>query len=339
MAYKQGVSLTGVPGIAPAGQFALAAYWITTAEELVAASKAPGGTAALAAALGFPAAEVARWVAGAQAALPAGAELSYPTAEQEYPTGALEEPPYDLGESPAAAFDATSLPGTADWHDRLPIIRNQGGRSTCVAFASVAAREFLLPEGHPSDLSEQFLYWACKARDDYGGPGTYVGVAMKVLEDTGVCTEAGWPYSFAKVPGNEGQAPPPAGVETTAAGYRAAGYTPLGPRDVVAIKQVLAAGQLVVFAVPVYRYWSGDPIRVTGDVRMPLPQDDGRGGHAMLLAGYEDDLTVPGGGFFIVRNSWGEDWAFSSAIAPGYCRLPYAYIERYGNAAYALWPA
>jgi len=54
----------------------------------------------------------------------------------------------------------------------------------------------------------------------------------------------------------------------------------------------------------------------------------------MCMVGYEDGPDVPGGGFFLVRNSWGTTWGRDSAIEPGYARIPYAYIEQYGSAAY-----
>lgn len=52
------------------------------------------------------------------------------------------------------------------------------------------------------------------------------------------------------------------------------------------------------------------------------------GGHAMLLVGYEDDDSVAGGGYFIVRNSWGGDWGEA-----GYGKLPYAYAELFITSA------
>ena len=54
----------------------------------------------------------------------------------------------------------------------------------------------------------------------------------------------------------------------------------------------------------------------------------GGGGHAMLLVGYEEDMSIPGGGAFIVRNSWGGDWGDG-----GYGRLPYAYVELFATSA------
>ena len=52
------------------------------------------------------------------------------------------------------------------------------------------------------------------------------------------------------------------------------------------------------------------------------------GGHAMLLVGYEDDGSMPGGGAFIVRNSWGGNWG-----EDGYGKIPYAYIELFAMSA------
>lgn len=56
--------------------------------------------------------------------------------------------------------------------------------------------------------------------------------------------------------------------------------------------------------------------------QFPMADQECYGGHAMLLVGYEDDESIPGGGSFIVRNSWGENWGDD-----GYARMPYAYVE------------
>jgi C1A family cysteine protease len=56
-----------------------------------------------------------------------------------------------------------------------------------------------------------------------------------------------------------------------------------------------------------------------------------RGGHALCLAGYVDDESYPGGGYFIARNSWSDDkWAPESPEMPGYALLPYAYVADLG---------
>ena len=103
-----------------------------------------------------------------------------------------------------------------------------------------------------------------------------------------------------------------------------------------ALRQILAAGLPIVFIVPVYTYWWTNPVRRTGDIRLPLPFDTTQGKHAMCIVGYEDDPSVPGGGYFLVRNSWGAGWASEHAL-PGYCRLPYRYMEQYATVAYTFW--
>ena len=56
------------------------------------------------------------------------------------------------------------------------------------------------------------------------------------------------------------------------------------------------------------------------------------GGHALCLAGYVDDPSYQGGGYFIARNSWSDtEWAPESPEMPGYALIPYAYITAYGQ--------
>ena len=67
-------------------------------------------------------------------------------------------------------------------------------------------------------------------------------------------------------------------------------------------------------------------------IDLTLMLDKIRGGHALCLAGYVDDDSYPGGGYFIARNSWSADkWAPDSPEMPGYALVPYAYIAAYGH--------
>ena len=50
--------------------------------------------------------------------------------------------------------------------------------------------------------------------------------------------------------------------------------------------------------------------------------------HEVLVVGYEDDETEPGGGRFTVRNSWGAKWG-----EDGYGKMPYAYLETFCHEA------
>ncbi len=56
------------------------------------------------------------------------------------------------------------------------------------------------------------------------------------------------------------------------------------------------------------------------------------GGHALCLAGYVDDPSYQGGGYFIARNSWSDtEWAPESPEMSGYALIPYAYVAAYGR--------
>jgi hypothetical protein len=53
----------------------------------------------------------------------------------------------------------------------------------------------------------------------------------------------------------------------------------------------------------------------------------------VLIVGYKDDASAPGGGWFIMRNSWGERWA-----EKGYAYLSYDFLSSYGGYCYAAEP-
>ena len=46
-----------------------------------------------------------------------------------------------------------------------------------------------------------------------------------------------------------------------------------------------------------------------------------QGGHAILIVGYADDSSLPGGGYFTVKNSWGTGWGESGYFRIAYCEL------------------
>jgi C1A family cysteine protease len=333
MADKQGIPLNSIEGFSEEAANQLASLWITTAEDLVSTARQEDGLFGLADYLDQSDEATEELVGLAVAALPPGVDFA-PDDIIEVSLGAMDDQPGPPPEDEPAAFAA--IPASVNLIAAMAPIRDQKNRGTCVAHACVAVREYLLGEqGKSSDLSEQYLYWACKERDGYNGAGTWIRVAMEVLKDTGVCVENIWPYHPDEVAGNEGQGPPPAGATEEAGSFRIKNSKNLQSRWANAIRETLADGRPVAFAVPVYRYWLTEPVRSTGDIRMPLSVDASLGGHAMAIVGYEDDPAVPGGGFFLVRNSWGTDWAGQSAVGAGYCRLPYQYISDYGRSAYA----
>jgi hypothetical protein len=226
------------------------------------------------------------------------------------------------------------LPSSVRLMDRLFPVRDQGERGTCVAFSAVALREYL--DGCSTELSEQFLYWACKQLDGSPDtPGTYLSSALSALNTQGVCTRTTLPYCAEVIPGDEAQGPPPSEAFDEARGYRMANSRTVAANCVNHYKHVLAGtdgapGMPVIIASLVFNSWyRSAATHQSGKITLPLPGEAPLpGGHAMLLVGYQDDPSVPGGGYFIVRNSWSDRWAARSPEAPGHALMPYAYVER-----------
>jgi hypothetical protein len=305
----------------------LAPYWITTAQEFITTSRASNqqlgsGLAALAEVLDIPQSEVSTLVQAATSALSTDVTLGAgPRLSVELGTGAIFE---DMHLPEAIPFDLPlHLPSEVNLTEALAPPRQQGKRDTCLAFSLVALYQQASMDN--TDLSEQFLYWACKERD--GMPhvrGTRPDVALDVLREMGICTEAIWPYQPQPIADNEGQGPPPDRALQKALHRRITSYNVLPPGDIRQMQSMLARGNALLIGLPIYEHWTTTwQARTLGRVRRALPGEAERSGHAMALMGYRDDATAPGGGYFIVRNSWGTAWGTQNLDGPGYCHIPY----------------
>jgi C1A family cysteine protease len=87
----------------------------------------------------------------------------------------------------------------------------------------------------------------------------------------------------------------------------------------------------------VYNSWYlSASVRNTGRITMRLGSEPVAGGHAVCLVGYQDNPASPGGGYFILRNSWGTAWGNLSPYGRGYGTIPYRYIATDCWEAFAL---
>lgn len=230
----------------------------------------------------------------------------------------------------SVGMEADGLPEAIRLTDRLPPVRDQGERPTCVAFATVALKEYI--EKSRERFSEQFLYWACKQLDGVEEAGTYLHAAAGALELHGCCLNRTWPYVNRNIPGNEGQGPPPPTAVAEAREHRTPYCRVVAESVVEHYKRVLAGGEgtpgmPVVIGLLVFNSWyrSAETHR-TGKITLPFPGELPVGAHAMCVVGYVDDESVPGGGYFILRNSWGGRWAAENPEGAGHALLPYAYL-------------
>ncbi|MCS6880934.1 MAG: C1 family peptidase [Oscillochloridaceae bacterium] len=317
----------------------LATYWIASVEEFYATVRSSNqqygtGVQALAVALELPEERVRALAEAALPLLPEGVSFSVPV-ELEVGAGLVIDAYEDV--EVAAFAPPTTLPARVDPPAHLPPPGNQGVRNSCVAFTLAAL--FQARSGDPTDLSEQFLYWACKERDGIRGDvGTDPLVGVRVLQDLGICTETTWPYRPAPSdPIRPGHERPPAQAFDEARLRRVTAFRKLPAKGVLQIKEALAQGHPVLLGLYIWEHWNGSwQGRALGRVRFPLPGEARRGGHAVAVLGYRDDADAPGGGYFIARNSWGPDWGAENPDGPGYAHVPYRLVAESGLAAIAI---
>jgi hypothetical protein len=220
---------------------------------------------------------------------------------------------------------AAALPSSVSLIPFMPPIRDQRARGTCVSFALTALNEYVLRRaGVTRDLSEQHLYYEIKLIDGApDGCGTWQRKAVSALRDRGQCREPTWPYNPNEPCNNHGSLPPRARFEGQNFRLRT---VEVPARSVSAYKTHLSQQRPVTVSVPVYDSWFTAEVRRSGRLTMRLGSEPVTGGHAVCLVGYQDTPTSPGGGYFLVRNSWNTTWAYESPYGGGYGTIPYQYI-------------
>lgn len=211
-------------------------------------------------------------------------------------------------------------------HEFFPI-KNQGNRGTCVAFSLTSTNEYyqLKLKNGRYDLSEQHLYYESKQIDGNINCGTTLADAIKVISLQGQCREQFWAYRPTTDCNDHGTKPILADSDSYP--YRAA-CLELNSHDIEIFKAAIISGGFISFSIPVYDSWlHSNEVNRTGRITLPLPTETHSGGHAMTIVGFQNDTTFPGGGFFLLRNSWGLSWAKDSPYAQGFGIIPYEYIK------------
>lgn len=176
-------------------------------------------------------------------------------------------------------------------------IDSQNGQPSCVGNASSKTKEHqeFLDIEKVLDLSPRFIYALCKKIDGYIGGGTYLRIAMKVLQKWGVSTEKTFKsdYSLSLDKFKDWNEIPDEAFNE-AVGYKIQSYAKVAATW-EAIKQAIYQNGVVLSGATGSRNgWSQLPIR---------PPEDGEStfGHAIALIGYDKDYI-----YFV--NSWGSNW-------------------------------
>jgi len=232
---------------------------------------------------------------------------------------------------------ATALPAEVDLQpqfDRCGLaVKNQGGRPTCSLFAVTGLAEFEWGTAQPAAatrFSEEFLAWGANDATGTAGDQAMFHEATQALQRYGMCREDDMPY-------DAGSSSLPSEAARRDARSRDSWRViwikrwnianGLSSEQSAAIREQLSAGHPVAVGMR----W---PTHPQLDEHAQLTTAPGTGvvdGHSVLLVGYRDDASQPGGGSFKLRNSFGPEWG-----AAGYAWLSYDYVQQYTNDALAL---
>lgn len=236
----------------------------------------------------------------------------------------------------ASNATANDLPSQVDLRPRFETLglapRHQGTRNTCSLFAVTACANYAWSAaGTPKSpvFSEEFLVWAANEATGRRGDQAMFYEAVQGLNQLGIPGEASCLYHAS------GKTERPADSTIAAAGENSGRWrahwiklwsTKSGLTDgqLIAIKQTLADGRPVACGLRWPR--SKKPAELLTVPPASAVQD----GHSIVFVGYQDDEGVPGGGYFVLRNSYGPEWEES-----GYGRMAYAYAGKYANDS--LW--
>ena len=240
-----------------------------------------------------------------------------------YGLGALKDPVDVRDFELRKVTTPVKLPPSVDYEKDMSPVRNQGTRGSCVAFASVAVKEYQERKQRKSkpryDFSEEWVYRLVM----HPGGGAYPRDAFKILLDNGVCRDAYMPYEDNASDAEKLPFTPSAKALRNAKYYKASSYARLTSLE--EMKQSLVINGPFLLGITWYEEWFSPDETIKGYPIIRPPKGAEVGGHAICVVGYDEEIQA-----FKIRNSWGPEWGKG-----GYAWLSYDIVRKDGMDAWA----
>ncbi len=210
---------------------------------------------------------------------------------------------------------SASIPSKWDWRPLCTPITNQGACGDCWAFAAVGTFEcgIKIRDGVTKDISEAYL---TNCDNDSGFDGCNGGWCPLNywMAPRGAVYESDCPWTTSLANGTTGTCAGPYPFHETIDTFSVVANESLSdsiPPDSNMKKDIYNYGPIWVTidaSSGAFGSYTGGIFTGTGGIT----------DHAVVLVGWVDSASVPGGGYWILRNSWGAGWGMS-----GYMYISY----------------